>query len=84
MTSNLFRKNNILDIQNNILDKISFPVHYGPLVGQIIEYTNIRYDKINDILYFEYSFEREVEVHEEFNLNEYLSTLLKMHLAFTE
>ena len=82
MTTNLFNEQSILDLKNNVLDKISFVVTSGPLVGQLIHYSNIRYDKINDILHFNYSFEKQVEVDDSFDLNDYLSTLLKTHLTF--
>jgi hypothetical protein len=84
MTEKIFKENTLLEIKNNISDKIIFMVTTGPLTGQVIEYSNIRYDKINDILYFNYSFENPIEVDENFKINEHLYELLKIHLAFKD
>jgi hypothetical protein len=80
----LFKENTILDVKNSVSDKIYFYVTSGPLIHQVITYTNIRYDKVNDILYYDYSFQREIEIPDGFDFHEYLSTLLKMHLAFKD
>ena len=81
---NLYRKTKLLDIKNNILDKVEFYVTTGPLVDQVITYTNIKYDKVSDILSYDYSFQKEIEINYPFNFEEYLGILLRTHLAFKE
>lgn len=84
MSQKFFRYNTLLDLKNNVEDKISVFVTTGPLVGQVLEYSNIRYNKVDDILYYNYSFQTPIEVEDTFNFNDYLKSILVAHLVFKE